>query len=49
VAVCDERSELRRELRELAAARGLHPAVAIVCVADLMIEPYPVAHTSHSS
>jgi Beta-lactamase superfamily domain len=45
--VSDERSELRRELRELAAARGLHPAVAAVCVAGLVIEPHPVAHTSH--
>ncbi|MGO8896153.1 MAG: hypothetical protein ACLQB1_41590 [Streptosporangiaceae bacterium] len=45
--VSDERSELRRELRALCAARGLHPAVAAVCVADLVIEPRPVAHTSH--
>jgi hypothetical protein len=45
--VSDERSELRRELRELTAARGLHPAVATACVADLVIEPHPVAHTSH--
>ena len=45
--VSDERSELRRELRELTAAGGLHPAVATVCVADLVIEPHPVAHTSH--
>ena len=45
--VSDERSEPRRELRALCAARGLHPAVAAVCVADLVIEPRPVAHTSH--
>ena len=45
--VSDERGELRRELRALCAARGLHPAVAAVCVADLVIEPRPVAHTSH--
>jgi hypothetical protein len=45
--VSDERSELRRELRALSAARGLRPAVAAVTVADLVIEPYPVAHTSH--
>jgi hypothetical protein len=45
--VSDERIELRRELRALCAARGLDPAVAAVCVADLMIEPRPVAHTSH--
>jgi hypothetical protein len=45
--VCDERSELHRQLRVLGAARGLHPAVAAVSVADLVIEPRPVAHTSH--
>ena len=45
--VSDERSELRRELRALAAARGLQPAVAVVRAADLVIEPHPVAHTSH--
>ncbi len=45
--VCDERSELRRELRVLAAARGLQPAVASVAIADLVIEPHPVTHTSH--
>ena len=45
--VSDERSELRRELRTLAAARGLQPAVAAVRVADLVIEPHPVVHTSH--
>jgi hypothetical protein len=45
--VSDERSELRRELRAQCAARGLHPAAAAVCVADLVIEPRPVAHTSH--
>ncbi|HXZ75354.1 MAG TPA: hypothetical protein VEH31_31420 [Streptosporangiaceae bacterium] len=45
--VSDERSELRRELRELAAARGLHPRVAAARLADLVIEPHPVTHTSH--
>jgi hypothetical protein len=45
--VSDERSELRRELRTLAAAHGLHPAVASVQLADLIIEPRPVTHTSH--
>jgi hypothetical protein len=44
--VSDERSELHHELRELAAARGLHTVVVTVCVADLVIEPHPVAHTS---
>ncbi|MBO0775583.1 MAG: hypothetical protein J2P34_04665 [Actinobacteria bacterium] len=45
--VSDEHSELRRELRTLAAARGLRPAVTAVTIADLVIEPHPVAHTSH--
>ena len=45
--VSDERSELRRELGSLAAACGLAPAVAAVAIADLEIEPLPVAHTSH--
>jgi hypothetical protein len=45
--VTDERSELRRELRVLAAARGLQPAVAATAVAGLVIEPHLVIHTSH--
>ena len=45
--VCDERSELRRELRSLAAAHGLVPAVSAVTIDGLAIEPHPVAHTSH--
>lgn len=45
--VCDDRSELRRELRALGAARGVEPAVAAVSIAGLEIEPLPVAHTSH--
>jgi len=45
--VCDEHSELRRQLRALGAARGLHQVVAAVSLADLIIEPRPVAHTSH--
>ena len=45
--VSDERSELRRELRVLSAARGLQPSVGAVSIADLVIEPRPVAHTSH--
>lgn len=45
--VSDERSELRRELRALSATRGVRPSVATVRVADLVIEPHPVAHTSH--
>jgi hypothetical protein len=47
--VSDERSELRREIRALAAARGLRPAVAAVTVAGLVIEPRPVTHTSHAT
>jgi hypothetical protein len=47
--VSDERSELRREIRALAAARGLWPAVAAVTVAGLVIEPRPVTHTSHAT
>jgi hypothetical protein len=45
--VSDDRSELRRELRALAGVRGLRPRVAAAAVADLVIEPHPVAHTSH--
>ena len=45
--VSDERSELRRELRALGAARGMQPGVAAVSIADLVIEPHPVTHTSH--
>jgi hypothetical protein len=45
--VCDERSELRRELRALSGALGLRPEVATVRIADLVIEPHPVTHTSH--
>jgi hypothetical protein len=45
--VTDEHSELRRELRALADARGLEPAVATTTIDDLVIEPHPVAHTSH--
>lgn len=45
--VCDERSELRRELRTLAAAHGLVPRIAAVTISDLTVEPRPVAHTSH--
>jgi hypothetical protein len=47
--VSDERSELRRDIRALAAARGLRPMVAAVTVADLVIEPRPVIHTSHAT
>lgn len=45
--VCDERSELRRELQIASSAFGLRPEVATVRIADLVIEPRPVTHTSH--
>lgn len=45
--VSDDQSELRRELRALAEARGLRPRVAATALADLVIEPHLVAHTSH--
>jgi len=45
--VSDTQSELRRELRALTKARGLQPCVAATAVADLIIEPHRVAHTSH--
>jgi hypothetical protein len=47
--VSDEHSELRRELRTLAAARGVRPEVAALSIADLVIEPRPVVHTSHAT
>ncbi len=45
--VSDEHGELRRELRALAAAHGIQPAAAAATIADLVIEPRPVIHTSH--
>jgi hypothetical protein len=45
--VSDERSELRRELQTASSAFGLRPEVATVRLADLVIEPHPVTHTSH--
>jgi hypothetical protein len=45
--VADERSELRREIRDLAGHHGLQPAVAALRIGDLSLEPCPVAHTSH--
>jgi len=47
--VSDERSELRAELRGLAATRGVQPAAAATAIAGLVIEPHPVVHTSHPS
>jgi ribosomal protein S18 acetylase RimI-like enzyme len=45
--VTDDRSELRRELRDLAGAHGLAPEVAGFEAGDLSVEPRAVAHTSH--
>ena len=45
--VSDERSELRAELRVLAALHGVQPAAAATAIAGLVIEPHPVVHTSH--
>ena len=45
--VSDERSELRAQLRALAARRGVQPAAAATAIAGLVIEPHPVVHTSH--
>jgi hypothetical protein len=45
--VTDERAELIRELRRLAAAHGLVPAVSAFHAGGLMIMPLAVVHTSH--
>ena len=45
--VTDERAELIRELRRLAAAHGLRPAVRAYHASGLAITPQPVVHTSH--
>ena len=45
--VSDDRSELRSQVRRLAAARGLEPRVAAIATASISIEPHPVEHTSH--
>jgi Beta-lactamase superfamily domain len=45
--VCDERAELRAELRRLAAGHRLCPRVAELCRPGLRIVPRPVRHTSH--
>ena len=45
--VTDERAELIRELRRLAAGRGLTPGVLAYRGDGLAITPYPVVHTSH--
>lgn len=45
--VTDERAELIRELRRLAAEHGLTPHVGGFARDGLEIRPYPVVHTSH--
>jgi hypothetical protein len=45
--VTDERAELMPAIRRAARARGLNPAVVGFEASDLVIEPRPVAHTSH--
>jgi hypothetical protein len=45
--VTDERAELIRGLRRLAAAHGLSPAVRAYHASGLAITPQPVVHTSH--
>ena len=47
--VTDEHAELISEIRRLAAAHGLRPAVKQVAWAGLVIEPHPVVHTNHPS
>lgn len=45
--ITDERSELRREIRKLAQAKGLEPGIAAFRSEGLVIEPQAVIHTSH--
>jgi hypothetical protein len=45
--VTDERAEFIRQLRRLAAAHGLSPAVSAYRGSGLTITPHPVVHTSH--
>jgi len=45
--VTDERAELIRELRRLAAVHGLVPRVGSYADGGLAITPHPVVHTSH--
>lgn len=45
--VTDERAELIRELRRLATAHSLSPAVRAYQDGGLAITPQPVVHTSH--
>jgi hypothetical protein len=45
--VCDERAELRTQIRRLARARGLEPTVAPFAARGLEVTPLPVVHTNH--
>lgn len=45
--VTDQRAELIRPLRRLAAVYGLTPVVAAYHASGLAITPHPVVHTSH--
>jgi len=45
--VTDERSELIREIRELARERGTEPVVERFSARGLTLDPMPVIHTSH--
>ncbi len=45
--VTDERAELIRDLRRLGQACGVIPRVASFAGRGLLVEPRPVAHTSH--
>jgi hypothetical protein len=45
--VTDEHSELIRDIRHRARERGLEPVIASVHAGGLVVEPRPVAHTSH--
>ena len=45
--VTDERAELARDIRALAAPLGCEPHVRAIETADLRVEPLPVRHTSH--
>jgi hypothetical protein len=47
--VTDMRAELIGQLRRLARAQGLEPAVRPYQADELLIIPHPVAHTSHQT
>ncbi len=47
--VTDERAELMRELRRLAAAHGLVPRASDYAGGGLRVAAHPVVHTSHST